>query len=56
VIVADAHRAPPFADGNQGNVRRNHSLMRSRQKPRFLPAAIAVMSAEIASCDFGQLN
>jgi len=30
--------------------------MRSRQKPRFLPAAIAAMSDEIASCDFGQLN
>jgi hypothetical protein len=26
----------------------------SRQKPRFLPAACGVMSAKIASCDFGQ--
>jgi hypothetical protein len=30
------------------------SLMRSRQKSRLLPAADGVMSAEIASCDFGQ--
>jgi hypothetical protein len=29
---------------------------RSGQKPRFLPAVDAVMSAEIAGGDFGQLN
>jgi hypothetical protein len=29
--------------------------MRSRQKPRFLPAADEAMSAEIAAGDFGQL-
>jgi len=28
--------------------------MCSRQKPRFLPAANGVMSAEIAAGDFGQ--
>jgi len=28
---------------------------RSRQKSRLLPAATMLMSAEIASCDFGQL-
>jgi hypothetical protein len=27
---------------------------RSRQKPRFLPAATKLMSAEIAAGDFGQ--
>jgi hypothetical protein len=27
-----------------------------RVEPRLLPAAYEVMSAEIASCDFGQLN
>jgi hypothetical protein len=27
---------------------------RSRQKSRLLPAETKVMSAEIASCDFGQ--
>jgi hypothetical protein len=31
-------------------------LLRSRQKPRLLPAATKLMSAEIASCDFCQLN
>jgi hypothetical protein len=30
--------------------------MRSRQKPRLLPAAIEVMSAEIAAGNFGQSN
>ena len=30
--------------------------MRSRQKPRFLPAANGVMSAEIAAGDSGQLT
>jgi hypothetical protein len=29
-------------------------LMRSRQKPRFLPAGYGVISAEIAKGDFGQ--
>jgi len=55
-IAADAHRAPPFAGGRRSDVRRNRSPMRSRQKPRFLPAAGGVMSAEIASCDFGQID
>jgi hypothetical protein len=31
-------------------------VLNSRQKPRLLPAEIEVMSAEIASCDFGQWN
>jgi len=31
------------------------SYPRSRQKPRLLPAATKLMSAEIA-CDFGQSN
>jgi len=30
--------------------------MRSRQKPRFLPAANGVMSGEIAAGDCGQLT
>jgi hypothetical protein len=45
-----------FHRSNQGSVRQNRFLERSRQKPRFLPAAARVMSAKIASCDFGQSN
>jgi hypothetical protein len=49
--------APPFAGGNEADVRRHRfrsvSWRCSRQKPRLLPAATKLMSAEIASCDFG---
>src|ERR1700728_1018165 len=45
------------------NCRRHHPLevprggrCRSRQRPPSLPAVDAAMSAEIASCDFGQLT
>jgi hypothetical protein len=49
------------AAGKEGDVRRNRyppisALPRSRQKSRLLPAATKLMSAEIASCDFGQCN
>jgi hypothetical protein len=35
--------------GTGADVRQNRSPVRSRQKPRFLPAANGVMSAKIAS-------
>jgi hypothetical protein len=52
---AQPAKATPFAGGNEADVRRN-PIPRSRQKPRLLPAATKLMSAEIASCDFGQSN
>jgi hypothetical protein len=52
-----AGKSPAFAGGNEADVRRNRCgrlAGRSRRKPRLLPAATKLMSAKIASCDFGQ--
>jgi hypothetical protein len=52
-------KATSFAGGNEADVRRNRSgaaAVPSEQKSRLLLAETKPMSAEIASCDFGQSN
>jgi hypothetical protein len=58
-LLRSRPKVTPFAGGNGVDVWRNRcrgSLLRSRQKSRLLPAATQLMSAKIASCDFGQWN